>query len=63
MKHGTVKKAADVPAAFLYGVKNFSLVGAGTVLDEPSAARAIHAGAGFIFAPNLNIDVVRAAKR
>ncbi|SDH66949.1 bifunctional 4-hydroxy-2-oxoglutarate aldolase/2-dehydro-3-deoxy-phosphogluconate aldolase [Alteribacillus bidgolensis] len=40
-----------------------ALVGAGTVLDEPSAVRAIHTGADFIFSPNLNCDVVRAAKR
>ncbi|MFB4164518.1 bifunctional 4-hydroxy-2-oxoglutarate aldolase/2-dehydro-3-deoxy-phosphogluconate aldolase [Alteribacillus sp. JSM 102045] len=40
-----------------------ALVGAGTVLDEPSAVRAIHAGADFIFSPNLNLDVVKAAKR
>lgn len=39
------------------------VVGAGTVLDESSARAALLAGAEFIVAPNLNMDVVRAALR
>lgn len=40
-----------------------TLVGAGTVLDAPSAVGAIRAGARFLFAPNLNPDVIVAANR
>ncbi|MBB5173835.1 bifunctional 4-hydroxy-2-oxoglutarate aldolase/2-dehydro-3-deoxy-phosphogluconate aldolase [Texcoconibacillus texcoconensis] len=38
-------------------------IGAGTVLDETTAINAIHAGASFIFSPNYNENVVKAAKR
>lgn len=39
------------------------LVGAGTVLDAPSATAAIRAGAQFLLAPNLNVDVIKTANR
>jgi 2-dehydro-3-deoxyphosphogluconate aldolase / (4S)-4-hydroxy-2-oxoglutarate aldolase len=39
------------------------LVGAGTVLDAETARAVILAGASFIVAPNLNLDVIRMAKR
>lgn len=38
-------------------------IGAGSVLDEPSAVLAIRAGARFLVSPNLNLDVLRAAHR
>ncbi|WP_096437318.1 bifunctional 4-hydroxy-2-oxoglutarate aldolase/2-dehydro-3-deoxy-phosphogluconate aldolase [Alteribacter populi] len=38
-------------------------IGAGTVMDEVTAVNAIHAGASFIFSPNYNEKVVKAAKR
>jgi len=40
-----------------------ALFGAGTVLDEASAVAAISAGAQFLFAPNLNREVIAAALR
>ncbi len=42
---------------------NDVMVGAGTVLDAPAAAAAIRAGAQFLFAPNLNVDVIKTANR
>ncbi len=38
------------------------LVGAGTVLDAPTAARCIDAGARFIVSPGLNLQVIEAAR-
>lgn len=40
-----------------------AVIGAGTVLDGATAAMAVHAGARFLFAPNLNLEVVRTANR
>ncbi len=37
------------------------LVGAGTVLDAPTAARCVDAGAQFIVSPGLNLRVIEAA--
>ena len=39
-----------------------TLVGAGTVLDGPTAARCIEAGARFIVSPGLNLQVIEAAR-
>ena len=39
------------------------LVGVGTVLDAPTAAAAIHAGAEFVFSPTVALDVIDTAKR
>jgi len=39
------------------------LVGAGTVLDAESAERVIEAGAAFVFAPNVNPDVIETTRR
>ncbi len=39
------------------------LLGAGTVLDPESARAAILAGAEFIVAPTLNLDVIRLCHR
>ena len=38
------------------------LIGAGTVLDAPTTARCIDAGARFIVSPGLNIQVIEAAR-
>ena len=38
-------------------------VGVGTVLDAPTAAAAIHAGAEFVFSPTVALDVIDTAKR
>ncbi|SES06442.1 bifunctional 4-hydroxy-2-oxoglutarate aldolase/2-dehydro-3-deoxy-phosphogluconate aldolase [Salipaludibacillus aurantiacus] len=38
-------------------------IGAGTVIDESTAASAIIAGASFIFSPNCSPDVIKTAKR
>jgi Entner-Doudoroff aldolase len=46
--------------------KNFGdslLIGAGTVLDPENAREAIDAGATFILAPSLNVDVMRICQR
>lgn len=39
-----------------------ALVGAGTVLDVATAEAVIDAGAGFVFAPNTDVEVIRAVK-
>lgn len=39
------------------------LVGAGTVLDAPSAKMAIDAGSDFIFCPSFDIDTIQMANR
>lgn len=38
-------------------------IGAGTVLDEPSAYACVSAGASFVVSPNFNPSMLRAAKR
>ena len=38
-------------------------VGVGTVLDAPTAAAAVHAGAEFVFSPTVAPDVIETAKR
>jgi 2-dehydro-3-deoxyphosphogluconate aldolase / (4S)-4-hydroxy-2-oxoglutarate aldolase len=40
-----------------------SLIGAGTVLDVKTCARAIRAGAEFIVTPSLELPVIRAARK
>ncbi|MEX2216944.1 MAG: bifunctional 4-hydroxy-2-oxoglutarate aldolase/2-dehydro-3-deoxy-phosphogluconate aldolase [Phycisphaeraceae bacterium] len=39
------------------------IVGVGSVLDPDTARAAIHAGAQFVFAPTLNLDVIAMAHR
>lgn len=59
----------DTPGAFesiealVDSMKGKALIGAGTVLDPAIAAAAIRAGAAFLFAPNLNEDVIKTANR
>lgn len=55
---GALDAIADLTAAYPTAV-----IGAGTVLDEPSAVAAIRAGATFLVAPNLEPSVIRAAHR
>lgn len=43
--------------------QGIGIVGAGTILDEPSAYAAISAGAQFLVAPTLNEAVIRTALR
>lgn len=56
-------KALESIEALCGAMKGRALVGAGTVLDAATAAAAIRAGAAFLFAPNLNEEVVKTANR
>lgn len=56
-------KALESVEALAQSMKGKALVGAGTVLDPASAAAAIRAGAAFLFAPNLNEEVIKTANR
>ena len=40
-----------------------SIIGAGTVLDAPTARLVIDSGADFIVSPNLNLEVIRMGNR
>ncbi|PSP34421.1 2-dehydro-3-deoxyphosphogluconate aldolase [Halobacteriales archaeon QH_10_67_22] len=40
-----------------------AVVGAGTVMDAPAARNVVEAGAQFVFAPNLNTDVIEVCNR
>jgi len=55
--------ALETIAGMTQGLPDDVLIGAGTVLDATSAVQAIHAGARFLFAPNLNVSVINAANR
>ena len=44
-------------------IKPNTILGAGTVLDVETARAVILAGAKFIVAPNLNLDVIAIARR
>lgn len=52
-------KAIEIAAREL---GNDAIVGAGTVLDAQTARDVIHAGAAFVFAPNVNFDVIETVK-
>lgn len=39
------------------------LLGAGTILDPATAVRCIHAGAGFLVSPSLNVSVIEVGRR
>lgn len=56
-------KALESVEALAQSMKGKALVGAGTVLDPASAIAAIRAGAAFLFAPNLNEEVIKTANR
>lgn len=65
--HEIALTTPNAPQAIEQAIKELPedcLVGAGTVLDAPSADAVIEAGASFVFAPNVNTDVIDAtAKR
>jgi len=59
----TVPNALDVIRAARQRFGDRVLLGAGTVLDPESARAAFLAGAEFIVAPSLNLDVIRLCRR
>lgn len=59
----TVPGALDVIRAAKKQLGARVLLGAGTVLDPETARAAILAGAEFIVAPSLNLDVIRVCRR
>jgi len=54
----TTPHALDIIASLSKKKPSKSLVGAGTVLDPKTAARAIQAGADFVVSPVTNFDVI-----
>jgi 2-dehydro-3-deoxyphosphogluconate aldolase/(4S)-4-hydroxy-2-oxoglutarate aldolase len=59
----TVPNALDVIRQVSQSLGESILLGAGTVLDAETARAAILAGAEFIVAPTLNLDVIRLCHR
>ena len=59
----TVPGALDVIREAKKALGDRVLLGAGTVLDPETARAALLAGAEFIVAPNLNLDVIRLCRR
>jgi 2-dehydro-3-deoxyphosphogluconate aldolase/(4S)-4-hydroxy-2-oxoglutarate aldolase len=59
----TVPDALEVLAAVKKEMGSRVLLGAGTVLDPETARAALLAGAEFIVAPVVNLDVIRLCKR
>jgi 2-dehydro-3-deoxyphosphogluconate aldolase/(4S)-4-hydroxy-2-oxoglutarate aldolase len=59
----TVPDALDVIRQVRHHLGERILLGAGTVLDPETARAAILAGADFIVAPTLNLDVIRLCHR
>jgi 2-dehydro-3-deoxyphosphogluconate aldolase/(4S)-4-hydroxy-2-oxoglutarate aldolase len=59
----TVPNALDVIREARRQLGDRVLLGAGTVLDPETARAAILAGAEFVVAPNLNVEVIRLARR
>lgn len=59
----TVPGALDVIRAARKQLGDRVLLGAGTVLDPETARAALLAGAEFIVAPGLNLDVIRVCRR
>jgi 2-dehydro-3-deoxyphosphogluconate aldolase/(4S)-4-hydroxy-2-oxoglutarate aldolase len=59
----TVPNALDVIREAKRQLGDRVLLGAGTVLDPETARAAILAGAEFIVAPSLNLDVIRLCRR
>ena len=59
----TTPGALDVIAAAAAHFEDDVLFGAGSVLDPETARAAILAGAGFIVAPTLSLDVIRLGNR
>src|SRR5262245_13171541 len=59
----TVPNALEVLRQARQALGGNVLLGAGTVLDPETARAAILAGAEFIVAPTLNVEVIRLCKR
>src|SRR3954469_23256475 len=59
----TVPNALDVVREAKKALGNSVLLGAGTVLDVETCRAALLAGAEFIVAPTLNLDVIRLCRR
>jgi 2-dehydro-3-deoxyphosphogluconate aldolase/(4S)-4-hydroxy-2-oxoglutarate aldolase len=59
----TVPGALDVIAQVRKALGDQVVLGAGTILDPETARAAILAGAEFIVAPTLNLDVIRMCQR
>src|SRR5207302_7796805 len=59
----TVPDALDVVRAVRRALGDRLLLGAGTILDPETARAALLAGAEFLVAPTLNLDVIRLCRR
>jgi 2-dehydro-3-deoxyphosphogluconate aldolase/(4S)-4-hydroxy-2-oxoglutarate aldolase len=59
----TVPRALEIIAAVRKALGDKVLLGAGTVLDPETARAAFLAGAEFIVAPTVNLDVIRLGNR
>lgn len=59
----TVPNALDVIRAAKQQLGDRVLLGAGTVLDPETARAALLAGAEFLVAPSLNVDVIKLCRR
>jgi 2-dehydro-3-deoxyphosphogluconate aldolase/(4S)-4-hydroxy-2-oxoglutarate aldolase len=59
----TVPRALEIIAAVRKGLGDKVLLGAGTVLDPETARAAFLAGAEFLVAPTVNLDVIRLGNR
>src|SRR5262245_47999134 len=59
----TVPDALDVVRAVRKALGDRLLLGAGTILDPETARAALLAGAEFLVAPTLNLDVIRLCQR
>src|SRR5207244_468180 len=59
----TVPEALDVVRAVRKALGDRILLGAGTVLDPETARAALLAGAEFLVAPTVNLDVIRLCRR
>lgn len=59
----TVPKALEIIAAVRQRLGNKILLGAGTVLDTETARASLLAGAEFIVAPTVNLDVIQLGNR
>src|SRR5262249_21184580 len=58
-----VPNPLDVPRRVRQALGDRILLGAGTVLDPETARAVLLAGAEFIVAPTLNLDVIRLCRR
>ncbi len=59
----TVPDALQVLARVRAALGDRLLLGAGTILDSETARAALLAGAEYVVAPNLNLDVIRVCQR